>query len=678
MDRASLKPDNLKIMFYDAATFYYLCGMKRILVAAVCALGAVLSLGAETQEERMHQGAYLQFAAVPGRTVDHVRENRGVVVNPTPVSIRWLGRDSVDVSRGFSLEKVPMALRAEFEAAATSKSIYGDSVGTHGPCVRFDKAGLPVKITLTKAKKGELPGAYTLAIKSHGVSIQANDAVGVFYAAGTLCQVVESATENSQLFRTHEPCVPTALDSHLAFVPAMEVSDRPEFPIRGVVEGFYGTPWSHEVRLRMLDHMGRNKMNSYVFGPKDDPYHRTPHWRQPYPEAEGAKIAELCQRAAKNHVNFIWAIHPGGDIRWDRADYDSLLNKFASMYDLGVRQFAVFFDDISGAGTDSHRQAALLNALNRDFVQKKQGVKPLIVCPTDYTQAWANPTDSGQLAVYGRELDPGIEVFWTGSKVCSDVARVDRTFVRERINRPSLTWWNFPVSDYVRTNLLMGPSYNLDTTLTRADMSGILSNPMEQGEASHAAVYSVADYAWNPRAYNALDSWERSLTDLEPGATQALRNFAIHATDPQKDYRKIESWETDTFRYDNYTEEQFEALSETFSNLASAPTQLAVGGANTELFKEIYPWLEQGANLGGRGFMALQLIKAYESGESDEFRNTYRLLDLVNEVQRPAWLQHRVGTQRLQPFIDQVLRDLRPFYESVSTGSAGTHGQCVR
>ena len=59
------------------------------------------------------------------------------------------------------------------------------------------------------------------------------------------------------------------------------------------------------------------------------------------------------------------------------------------MYDLGVRAFAVFFDDISGEGTNPERQAALLNYIDEYFVKKKGDVIPLLMCPTDYAKAWA-------------------------------------------------------------------------------------------------------------------------------------------------------------------------------------------------------------------------------------------------------------------------------------------------
>ena len=59
----------------------------------------------------------------------------------------------------------------------------------------------------------------------------------------------------------------------------------------------------------------------------------------------------MVNEAKENNVIFYWAIHPGQDIRWNEEDRSLLLQKFESMYQLGVRGFAVFFDDISGEGT---------------------------------------------------------------------------------------------------------------------------------------------------------------------------------------------------------------------------------------------------------------------------------------------------------------------------------------
>lgn len=565
---------------------------------------------------------------VPGAVIDH----HGIIINPQPVKMTQNTGEMINASNAFNISKVPTEFQDFFNG------------------MNIDDNGVPVYVSYgeDKASKSNVTaknGAYSLSMSPSAINIVGYDSDGAFYGLVTFRQIVESALANK------------------VDIPAIEINDYPNMKYRGVVEGFYGTPWSHETRLSLLDFMGKNKMNSYVYGPKDDLYHRG-KWRQPYPEIEGKRISELAERARKNHVKFVWAIHPGGDIRWDKADYDSLINKFNTVYDLGVRQFAIFFDDIKGKGVDSHKQAALLNDVIRDFVKSKKDVGNLIICPTEYYQRKANPYDDGMLAVYGNELDPAVDVFWTGEVVCGDIPESTMDFVDQRIKRPALVWWNFPVTDYCRTNLLMGPVYGLDTNLTSDKIAGIETNPMEQGEASKSAIYGVADYSWNSAAYNALDNWTRSFAQVAPGAPEAYGTFAIHSTDPPKNYRRNESWNVETFKYNNYTPAQFNALREEFTKIQAAADELASKSGNMPLVVEIAPWLAEFSNLGERGLMALDLIKIYESGDKNKFKEAYRMLETINEIQKTGYLEHRSGTLRLQPFIDAVLADLKLAYNA--------------
>ena len=163
------------------------------------------------------------------------------------------------------------------------------------------------------------PEGYFLKIAKDRMVIAGADERGVYYGVQTLAQLLA-----------------------LGKLPLVEITDYPDVPYRGVVEGFYGTPWSHEARMRQLEFYGRNKMNVYLYGPKDDPYHSTPNWRKPYPPREAEQLKMLVEKAHENNVIFYWAIHPGQDIRWNEEDRSQLLQKFESMYQLGVRGFAVF------------------------------------------------------------------------------------------------------------------------------------------------------------------------------------------------------------------------------------------------------------------------------------------------------------------------------------------------
>src|SRR5690349_20997837 len=52
--------------------------------------------------------------------------------------------------------------------------------------------------------------------------------------------------------------------------------------LRGVVEGYYGRPWSGDARRDVIRFMGSHGLDTFVYGPKNDPRHRD-RWREPYP-----------------------------------------------------------------------------------------------------------------------------------------------------------------------------------------------------------------------------------------------------------------------------------------------------------------------------------------------------------------------------------------------------------
>ncbi len=593
-----------------------------IWAACVCICGSLSAQ--ETDFDLTTQRSEAQDVwAVPGKKLDH----QGIIINPTPQKLVFNGKNKLDISGGIYL-KDKQGKFSEDLNFITSKRKGVKLFIDFGPEIASQYG---VK---------ELAEAYVLKVGDEGISIVGYDERGAFYGLQTLRQLVESPAVNG------------------GKLPYLEISDYPDLTYRGVVEGFYGTPWSHEVRMSLIDFYGKFKMNSYLYGPKDDPYHSCPNWRLPYPEKEAQHIKELIQACKRNRVDFVWAIHPGQDIKWNEEDYQNLVRKFNKMYDLGVRAFAVFFDDISGEGTNPGKQTDLLNRLMADFVKAKGDVSSLAVCPTDYSKLWANPSPQGSLAIYGKTLHPSIEVFWTGDVVCSDLTKETLEWVNSRIKRPAYFWWNFPVTDYVRSIILQGPVYGLNTSLTAKDLCGIACNPMEHGEASKLALYGVADYCWNVAAYNPIDNWERGLTELMPGAREAYRTFAIHSGDTETGYRRSESWETRTFRINEWTEEDFQALWAEFERVEKAPGEIEKGCSNRALYRELYPWLAEFGKLGTRGKRALELIRMYSSGQDDAgFWDKY-VQNLMSGEDREKYESHKSGTMKLQPFYEYAMDDM--------------------
>lgn len=508
---------------------------------------------------------------------------------------------------------------------------------------------------------------YYLAISDDEAVIAGNDEKGLFYGVQTLLGIMKEGK-----------------------LEACTITDWPDVPFRGTVEGFYGTPWSHEARIRQLEFYGRNKMNVYIYGPKDDPWHRD-KWREPYPEEEAGRIAELVEVAKQNGVNFYWAIHPGVDIQWTDEDRDKLMAKFEVMYQLGVRSFAVFFDDIWGEGTKADKQAALLNYIDDNFVQAKGDVAPLILCPTEYNRGWANE-ERGYLRTLGSELNQSIEVMWTGNSVVACIDKPTMEWINERIQRKGYIWLNFPVNDFVRDHILMGPAYGNGLDIA-GDVSGFVSNPMEYAETSKISLYGIADYCWNMEAYDYESNWEKSLVDILPSNPAALRTFALYNKDLGPNghgFRREEGEEIREIAEAALRGDQFATamLNVACNELEIACDILLNDNSNPYLIHEIRPWLIQGKNLAAYGrAVALMSVMADMDSQSNtssfiSFKQLYlqarslqkQMFDLENnkDMRHPYQIGTKLGTKVMLPTLNQLFTMATERYNSKNGTSLET------
>lgn len=495
---------------------------------------------------------------------------------------------------------------------------------------------------------------YFIEVNDNSIVIAGADARGTFYGVQTLAQMVRQGD-----------------------LSICSIQDYPDIAFRGVVEGFYGTPWSHEARMRQIEFYGKNKMNTYIYGPKDDPYHSSPNWRKPYPEKEAAQIHELIEQATRHEVNFVWAIHPGKDIKWTDADRDALIQKFEAMYQLGVRSFAVFFDDISGDGTDPVRQAELLNYIDNHFIQKKHDVSPLVMCPTEYNKSWSN-VKGGYLTTLGEKLNPSIHVMWTGDRVIACIDKPTLDWINPLIKRKAYIWWNFPVNDYVRDHLLLGPVYG-NAKGIQDDMSGFVSNPMEHAESSKIALYSVADYTWNLDTYDSIPSWKHAIQNLLPQKSAYLETFATHCSDLGPNghgFRRDESVPLQpmlkALAQDMHHTEAIDSVLRECMRLETACDILLADNENPALIHEMRPWLKQGKLLGEYGQCVLQMVKALD-GKDTAFKTYYdraralqtQMYELdMTENQNPYQPGVKVGSLILLPTLNQVYTQVTSAYNA--------------
>lgn len=301
----------------------------------------------------------------------------------------------------------------------------------------------------------------------------------------------------------------------------------------GVIEGFYGRPWTHEQRLDMIRFLASVGLDTYVYSPKDDPYTRR-LWRQPYPESEHAALGELVAEARDHGVTVSFALSPGLSMRYsDPADVDAILAKFASVAALGITSFALFLDDIPGQLQHAPDRSAFGSLVEAQLavvddvaarLARTVTVDSFAVCPTQYWGRGSEP----YIAALGRGLSEGIDLYWTGRAICSPEleSRDARAFADSTGHRP-LYWDNFPVNDVAMTGELhIGPYLGRDPDL--ADHAvGIIANAMPLAEASKIALASIADYVRDPGGFDPEASWEAAIARIAgPRDADALREFA--------------------------------------------------------------------------------------------------------------------------------------------------------
>ncbi|MGH9432326.1 MAG: beta-N-acetylglucosaminidase domain-containing protein [Terriglobia bacterium] len=290
------------------------------------------------------------------------------------------------------------------------------------------------------------------------------------------------------------------------------VADFPSFVQRGIVEGFYGPPWSEQDRLDILRFEGDHGMNVYFYAPKDDPYHRD-KWRDLYPADLATALQREIQAAHDDFVDFCFAISPGLSMTYSSdADFASLTSKLDSVAQMGVSCFALFLDDIPQQLQNPADLARfkdlgsahvyLINKLNR-YLKSKSPENHLVVTPTTYTNAWGSRAYVMEL---GKGVDPDVPIAWTGAKVVSPtITLADATAWSKLLERKLIIWDNFPVNDGIPWRLILAPLVGRDPQLPEV-VEGLFSNPMIQAHASMIALQTVADYLWAPKSYEPRQS----------------------------------------------------------------------------------------------------------------------------------------------------------------------------
>ena len=438
------------------------------------------------------------------------------------------------------------------------------------------------------------------------------------------------------------------------------------FEIRGVVEGFYGPFYTFAERNELLRFLAAHGFNYYLYGPKNDRTHRA-RWREAYPPELLARFGETVALARELGIRFSYALSPVSMSYASPEEEERIRARFRAFYDLGVRDFALFFDDVTVRfrhEADAERYGSFAQAQadvgNRVYawLQALDPACRLSVCPTEYHGV---PPFGSYVHELGARLRPEIDLYYTGPDVCCPAigAGEVQAFARA-VGRTPILWDNYPVNDLgMQFELHIGPVRGRAPDLAAA-VKGVVVNPMLQAEASKIPLATFAAYLADPWGYDPDRAWEAALVEVAGAeVAPALRRFAENSLHSCLGTPEAERLERLAMGLVSALEAGDEAgrqaavagLEGYLAEIDEARYFLTTRLENAALRSELLPWIVTLDHWHRAAAGALAVLGAAERGEP--YEGPMRLvLESLDYARRPR----RSGGQVLQPLAESVLR----------------------
>ncbi len=456
-------------------------------------------------------------------------------------------------------------------------------------------------------------GAYYLAVVRDAqgavASVFAPDAAGRFHALKTLKQMIR---------RGDPPAVRVAT-----------ILDRPGAPVRGVIEGFYGEPWTREARLAVIPLMADLKLNFFAYAPKGD-WGISALWKAPLAEEDAERIREVVEVASRNRVRVCWEVRPVLLLVFSsQEDFEAILAKFRAIASNGADCLILAFDDTEKFFYDEDQQVydsyieGLVDFANRlgTALRAEMPEALFVFVPRDY---WLNAPDAAtDLAYLGANLDPVWEVAWTGNEIVSaTITGTDAEAYAAVVHRTPFLGDNFPVTDdATKTGVLnLGPLTGRTPDLP-ARVSGIAYNASPLPFASLLGIATGADFAWNPQAYDparslrAASLWlagDQAAWAVEVlGQTNQIPPFSVSAA-PVLDEAIRAYWLE--FEAGQPSGTAATALAAIFTDFLTVPAALDSPEVHAGFASEVRPWAVETGAWGEAGLAALDLLAVVAAG----------------------------------------------------------------
>lgn len=299
----------------------------------------------------------------------------------------------------------------------------------------------------------------------------------------------------------------------------------------GLIEGFFGRPYSWAERTDMVRALAPHGYGFYLYAPKSDGYLRR-RWREPYPDADLAALGAFAGDCRDAGVRFGVGLSPYElFLDFDGPAKAALSAKLAQLDRLGVADLGVFFDDMKGDLPDlAARQIEIAH-----WIAERTTATRLIVCPSYYTDDPVLDRVFGQrpnryLEDLGAGLDLAHHIMWTGEEVCARAFSPGHLArVTGQLRRKPFLWDNYPVNDGPRMSQhLHLRAFTGRPASLAAHISGHAINPASQAVLSQIPALTLAESYAQGEAYEYLAAFRRAAnTVLGPDLADAVERTLL-------------------------------------------------------------------------------------------------------------------------------------------------------
>lgn len=345
-------------------------------------------------------------------------------------------------------------------------------------------------------------------------------------------------------------------------------------PPYGLIEIYYGKPWSFEQRIAYAPFLKEIGYSFYFYGPKIDDSFRK-NWQRPFSKEEITRLIDLKKAFFEHGIKFGVVFSPHGlNNGFETTHKVAFKEKMSQLEVLELDFFGLFFDDMPSSANLADRQIEIVN-FARQITKSK-----IVFCPSFYSDDplldmlfGDRPTE--YLKTIGESLDQTIEILWTGPQIISPeihddhLIEVSRTLRRKPFVCDNLYANDGPINcPFLR---LMGPVGRSLGALQHSSYWGL--NVMNQPELSKIALKAFAlafQKSLSPRQafemavrgqvdaatadfilMHAEDFTSKGLEHYPEGEREKMRSFLLKDENPAR--RDIVDWLTGLYATDFMT-----------------------------------------------------------------------------------------------------------------------------